>query len=167
MQRQGGDVRTTIKLLIGLSLVLLLGAGCASPAPPSATENLSSSPSPSPTASASPLTFYVEVDGVVSWQERCVGVNESICTVIGEVAVQTLGGRGPGGTVVVLPRSACPAPMPTWADPSQCWQVNLQLEPTQAECVLVGRGTDGTFRQLVGEPATSLEPSASGGCPGA
>lgn len=88
----------------------------------------------------------------MSYQELCVGVNESICTAIGDAAVHTLGGAEPPGDVVVLPRSTRPAQMPSWADSSQCWQVNLPTNQTTLACVIVAKGTDGEFRSVQDQP---------------
>jgi hypothetical protein len=113
----------------------------------------------------------IEID---DWSVACGLLDEATCRPVAEVALDNLAWREPArpqGTITVDARG-CPARLewPSWADPSQCWQVVIPLAPGdfRACMVIARRPTLGGFGQVAGDeftlPASKVPPQTRG-CP--
>lgn len=171
-------MRNKLGWYVAIVALLVVAAGCASPVPPRPSTRLTPGPSSAPEPSTQPIPTQASIPSAAavftseaivdgwndSWSARCVGVDGATCIGVGGVAINNLGRNRPSGLLTVESRSTCPT-VPSWADPSQCWQI---YAPVGAEtvCMVVAKGYDGHFGQVAGDvPVKATLPGTSRGCP--
>ena len=111
---------------------------------------------------------------VADWSVACGLLDQATCRPVVEVALSNLAWRQPArpmGTIKVDARG-CPllGEWPEWADPSQCWQVVIPLDPGELRaCMVIARRLQlGGYGQVAGDkyrlPASRVPPQTRG-CP--
>ncbi len=108
---------------------------------------------------------------VEDWSVACGFLDPATCRPVAALALENLGWRHPArpqGTITVQARNyPVGRPWPDWADPSQCWQVVIPLDPgpEQACMVIARRSQLGGYGQVAGD-TYGLPPShETRGCP--
>jgi hypothetical protein len=108
---------------------------------------------------------------VEDWSVSCGFLDPATCRPVAALALKNLSWRHPArpqGTITVQARN-CPVgrPWPDWADPSQCWQVVIPLDPgPEQACMIIARRPElGGYGQVAGD--TYLLPASheTRGCP--
>jgi len=111
---------------------------------------------------------------VEDWNVACGFLDQATCRPVVEVALGNLAWRQPASPqgMIKVDARGCPAEAdwPDWADPSQCWQVVIPLDPgdLQACMVIARRPKLGGYGQVAGDeyglPASRVPPQTRG-CP--
>jgi hypothetical protein len=110
----------------------------------------------------------VDVDG---WTVACGMLDPATCRPVAALALTNLGWRHPArpqGMITVAARN-CPLGRgwPEWADPSQCWQVVIPLDPgPQKACMVIARRPQlGGYGQVAGDTFGLPASNETRGCP--
>jgi hypothetical protein len=110
----------------------------------------------------------IDVD---DWSVACGFLDPATCRPVAALALNNLGWRHPArpmGTITVQARD-CPRnrAWPDWADPSQCWQVQIPLDPgpEQACMVIARRPQLGGYGQVAGDTYGLPASNETRGCP--
>jgi hypothetical protein len=115
-----------------------------------------------PTIAPGASGTMVEVQG---WPASCADVDRAVCEGVAALAINNLGRNRPSGVMAVDTRPICP-PVPSWADPSHCWQVSTPVSTDTVCMVVAKRSTDGKYAQVAGDvPGRASMPGDPRGCP--